>query len=298
MRKATVNGCFMVLLCLNAFAQQQTRFDLLPYAAYIDYNNAIIKNYSIIGGLYGCYGIGLKHSIEGDLAYNRIDFGEFIYAFEGQEYRTAPFKINQADITLAYSNYMVKNLKWRIGGHAIFNDDTVNDRALIVFGGLQRYRSYQYNAAIDVYASRYNNFVPELTVLQATGTFGFYVGNYFTSGNFYLETKGHYIKLSEDIGFGDTQYASVEQNISFFYKNLTLSGFFWAGYQVFGIQKDGFVAYNLAEKHLGAYGGYIRFGSGKNSSLKLEVARGRFKEFAPEPAADYLKFLAVAGITL
>jgi hypothetical protein len=283
---------------MNIFAQQQTRFDLLPYAAYIAYNNTVSKNASLVGGIYGFYGIGLKHTLEIDAAYNRIDFDEFIYEFEGQEYRSEPFTIKQGDITLAYSNYTVKNLKWRIGGHAIFNDDFFNDKAIIVFGGLQRYRAYQYNAGIDVYHSWYNNFIPELNVLQVTGTFGFYLGNYFTSGNFYAETKGHYIKLSEDIGFGDTQYASVKQSLSYFYKRLTLSGFIWVGYQVFGIQKDGFVVYNLAEKHLGAFGGYVKFGLSQKSSLKLEVAQGRFKEFGSEQAADYLKFLAVAGITL
>jgi hypothetical protein len=296
--KKIIFSLFIILPGINVFAQQQTRFDLLPYASYINYNNAVIKNSSIIGGIYGYYGIGLKHNIEADAAYNRIDFDEFVYEIEGREYRSEPFSINQADITLAYSNYTLKNLKWRIGSHAIFNDDSFNDKAFIVFGGLQRYRLYQYNAGIDVYASWYNNFVPELNVLQVSGTFGFYVGNYFTSGNFYAETKGHYIKLSEDIGFGNTQYASVEQSLSYFYKNLTLSGFFRVGYQVFGIQKDGFVVYNLAEKHLGAYGGYIKFGLSKKSSLKLEVAQGRFKEFGSDQVANYLKFLAVAGITL
>jgi hypothetical protein len=213
--KKVILSLFISLLTINAFAQRQTRFDLLPYASYINYNNAVIKNSSIIAGLYGYYGAGLKHTIEGDVAYNRIKFDEFFYEFEGREYRTEPFTINQADITLIYSNYMLNNLKWRFGSHAIFNNDSLTDKSFIVFGGLQRYRPYQYNAGIDVYVSWYNNFTPAITVLQATGTFGFYFGNYFTSGNFYAETKGHYIKLSEDIGFGDKQYASVEAFLIF-----------------------------------------------------------------------------------
>lgn len=296
--KKIILSLFISLLTINAFAQRQTQFDLLPYASYINYNNAVIKNSSIIAGLYGYYGAGLKHTIEGDVAYNRINFDEFIYEFEGREFRSEPFTINQADITLIYSNYMLNNLKWRFGSHIIFNDDSFNDNAFTVFGGLQRYRPYQYNAGIDVYVSWYNNFTPAITVLQATGTFGFYFGNYFTSGNFYAETKGFYIKLSEDIGFGDKQYASVEQSLSYFYKNLTLGGYIWAGYQVFGIQKDGFVVYNLAEKHLGAYGALVKFGLSEKSTLKFEVSRGRFKEFGSDQIANYLTFLVIVGFNM
>ena len=68
--------------------------------------------------------------------------------------------------------------------------------------------------------------------------------------------------------------------------------------ELFGIQKDGFVVYNLAEKHLGAYGASIKQGLSSKSSLKLEVSRGRFKELGADEISTSLKFLVIAGFTL
>jgi hypothetical protein len=288
----------LLIFLMTFSAQAQNRFDLLPYASYLKYDNTFRKDMSLIGGVYGYYGLGLKHSFEGDVAYTKIDFKEFIYNFEGQDYRLEPFTINQLDMTLLYTNYTLTNLSVRLGSHVIISDDSLTNGSLIFFGGLKRYRPYQYNAAIDFYASLYERYAPRLEVYQVSGTFGFYFGNYFTSGNFYAETKGHYIELSDDIGFGGKKFASVEQSLSYYYKNLTLSGFIWAGYQVFGIQKDGFVVYNLAEKHLGAYGASIKQGLSSKSSLKLEVSRGRFKELGADKISTSLKFLVIAGFTL
>ncbi len=287
-----------VLVIQNSLtAQTKTVVHTLPYVSFANYNEAFFKENALVGGVYNYFGFGIKHSLEADAGYTRIRFGSRRLLIDGFEYRTEDFRINQFDLTLAYTNYQLTNLLWRVGTHLIFTDDELTDQSYVIFAGLKRYRPKEYNAGIDVFGSFYNNYQPNLKALQVSGTFGFYFGNFFTYGGFYAETKGHYIRLSDDVGFGETQYPSVRQSLSYFYKKLTVEGFWWAGFQAFAVQNDGFVVYNLAERHLGAVGGAIKFVLGKNASLKLKYARGRFKELGAEAVVKSHTVTVVGGIS-
>ncbi len=132
--------------------------------------------------------------------------------------------------------------------------------------------------AIDFYESFYQDFSPTLKVFQATATFGFNFGNYFTTGKFYAETKGFYVRLSDDVGFQDKQYPSVKQSLFYYHKKLTLEGFVWTGFQIYAVRNDGFVVFNLTEKYLGAFGGSVQYMLNRKTSLKFKIARGKFKE--------------------
>lgn len=293
---------FIISLAMAAIpyfvvAQNATRTDVLPYGGYLNYQNTFAKEYSFVTGAYGYFGYGLHHSFEGDFSFTRINYGEEIDTVGMRRLVSRPINIDQFDITFVYSNYSLTNLKLRAGLHAIFSEDDLTNQSYIVFGGIQRYRSYRYNAGVDVYASFYNNYIPDFTALQFTATFGFYFGNYFTYGSFYSETRGHYIQLSEDVGFTDKEFASIEQSLYFTRDKVTLQAFLWSGFQVFGVQKDGFVVFNLGERHLGAYGGSIKYAFTKKSSLKLAVARGRFKEVGLDEIASSLNFTLLLGYT-
>jgi len=86
------------------------------------------------------------------------------------------------------------------------------------------------------------------SVFQISPKFGFYVGDYYSYGSFYLETRGYYIRLSDDVGFGKN-FLSAEQKISYSYKNFVLSLSGWLGEQSFAVKNNGFVVYNLSEKY-------------------------------------------------
>jgi hypothetical protein len=247
--------------------------------------------------MYGYYGVGLKHSFEAEASFTQINFGTRDFQIGEEVIRFNSFNINQLDITAVYNNFQLSNLQLRGGIHTIFTDDSLTNNALIIFGGIKRYRSSIYNAGIEFYGSFYNNYVPNLKVLQITATFGFNFGNYFQSGSFYAETKGHYIKLSEEVGFGETQFPSVQQSLFYYYKRLTLGAFFWAGYQLFAIQNDGFVVYNLAERHLGAYGGSFKYAISTKASIKLKISRARFKELGLDEIVKSTSVVLIAGLS-
>lgn len=287
----------MLVIQNSLTAQSKTVVHTLPYVSLANYNGAFFKENAFVGGVYNYFGFGIKHSLEADASYTRIRFGSRLLLIDGFEFRTQDFRINQFDLTLAYTNYQLTNLLWRIGTHLIFTDDQLTDRSYVFFAGLKRYRSNEYNAGLDIFGSFYNNYEPNLRVLQVTGTFGFYFGNFFTYGGFYAETRGHYIRLSDDVGFCETQYPSVRQALSYYYKKITVEGFWWAGFQAFAVQNDGFVVYNLAERHLGAVGGAVKFILGKKASLKLKFAQGRFKELGADAVVKSNTVTVVGGIS-
>lgn len=284
------------LICIlaagPALAGQETptKLQVFPYAGYLTYQDTVAKEAMTVGGLYGYYGYGLCHSFEGDVGLSRIRYG--------QTPTTEAYNLDQVDATLVYNNYSVANLKLRGGAHTLFSDDDATDGAYVLFGGLSHYQVYEYDLGVDAYLSVYDAYVPDsLWVVQVTGTAGFCFGDYPTYGSFYTRTRGHYIHLSDDVGYGDQSFTSVEQSLSYYYQNLTLEAFVWVGSQVFGVQKDGFVVYNLAEKNERAYGGTVTYALGERSTVKLEASRVRFRELGGSDTAHALRFMLMVSYT-
>jgi len=297
MRKKIIS-LILSLIPIGLFSQSLTTAYVLPYFSLTNYTQTFQKDNAITGGLYAYYGLGLKHSLEGDISYSNIHYRNLTQDVMGRHFRTRSFNLRQADITAIYTNLQFSNLKWRIGVHTIFSNDSLTNNGIILFAGINRYRTKYYNAGIDVYASFYRDYTPELKVLQVTGTFGFNFGNYFTTGSFYMETKGIYIRLSDEIGFNGKQFPSVKQSLFYYRKRITLSVYFWTGFQVFAVRNDGFLVFNLAEKHLGAWGGSVRYDMSKKSSLTVKIAGGRFKELGLDGIAHSYNVALIAGYTL
>jgi len=296
--KKIIISAILFMLSQGIFAQAKSSKYALPYFSFTRYSNTFQKDFAVTGGLYGYYGYGLKHSFESDLSYTAIHFDNLSQMINGQHFNSPAFTINQADITFIYTNYQLTNLNWRAGAHAIFTDDALTNNGFIIFSGLKRYRSNYYSAAVDVYGSFYNAYSPNLNVLQVDGTFGFYFGNYFTTGSFFAETKGSYIELSDDIGFGKTQFPSVKQSLFYYRKNFTLEAFLWTGFRVFAVTNSGFVVFNLAEKHLGALGGSLKYALNNKASLKLKITHGRFKELGLDDISKSFTIALLGGYSL
>ncbi len=276
----TVMACAPV-----AWAQTATRWDVLPYAGAFDYSDTLTKQDSSVVGAYTYFGYGANHSVEADVSLTRI-------CYDG----AAMSRIDQTDVVLAYSNYQVLDTKFRVGVHAIVSDDDATQGA-VLFGGIHHYQPDQYSLGIDAYYSNYPDYVPDLDVYQATGTFGIYLADPLKQGRWYSETRGHAIRLSKDIGYSEETFFSGGQALSYFYRNWTLQVFAWVGKQVFSVQKDGFVVYNLAEKHQGALGGSIKWAFSKKSALKLELTQSRFKELGNPDTAHSTKVMVLLGHT-
>lgn len=268
----------VVLLAVPVMATTNTRLDIIPYVGGIKYTDTVSKDSSTIAGLYGYYGIGAEHSIEGDASWMRIDYDSATLS-----------KINQYDTTLIYTNYGILDWKWRAGAHLIISDDKSSEGTVLV-GGLHNYEPSRYSRGVDVYFSRYDDYDPGLDIQQVTGTWGFYLRQFPTT---YIKAQGHYIHLSDEIGFNKQHFSSGELSLVHPIQDWTITVFGWAGQQVFGIQKDGFVAYNLPEKHQGAYGGSLQYTVSPASSIRLEFIQKHFKELGSSEDARASQLLLI-----
>lgn len=262
------------VIIIPTFLFGSTRLTLYPYGALLNYSNTQSKTNSVVSGLYGYFGIGRHHAFEGDLHFTKINHGASVSPFIDD----MSYEIDQRGLTLAYSNYSIRNVRLQLGTHIIKSDDALTHDTQVLFGGFQYYRPYLFNVAINGYQSFYDNYSPSFVARQLTTSFGFYFGNYFTYGQFYSETKANVIDLSEDIGFGEKRFYSIEQSLTFMRDKWSFEAFLWTGARAFAVQNDGFIVYNLAEKHLSAVGGAITRQISDPLSLTLSYTRGRFKE--------------------
>ncbi len=257
------------------------------YGSYIDYSSSAVKDDGYIGGIYGYAGIGLEHSIEGEIDYTKINY-------------TGSGSLKQWDFTVLYTNYSVKNTKVRIGGHYISSDDSATDGGIILTGGYEFYTLNSYNYSIDIALSYYDNYNIEKTYIRniyrgmgrgsfsyTTNTTGLWVyqispkfGYSFpgtSAGDIYLETRGYYIRLSDDVGFGKN-FFSVEGSLNIDAGMFGFNLYGWIGEQEFAVKKYGFAVYNLSEKYKNGFGASIRYKISENSSITVGLKRETFKE--------------------
>jgi hypothetical protein len=288
--RLTIGVYFLMVLPVNARAQTSTKTSLYPYFGFLDYGKTQAKSQASVTGIYGYYGRGANHSLEGDVSFMRIKYD---YAGNASDYT-----VTQADMTLVYANYALSNWKIRGGMHGIVSDDVLTDKAYVLFAGVSRYKTYSYEAGVEVYASVYGNYTPDaLHAVQVTATGGFYFGDFYKYGSFFARTRGHYIRLSDDVGFGEKSIGSIEQSLSYYRGPWTLEGYAWFGAQVFGVQNSGFVVKNLAEKHTGDVGGSVQYAFNDKWTAKLDASYGRFQELNQAGTSRLRRYLFMLGYT-
>jgi len=253
----------VVLLTVPVMAATETRLDLVPYGGSVQYTGTAIKDSSTIAGLYAYYGLGAEHTIEGDASWTRIDYDS-----------ATLHEIDQYDTTFIYSNYGILDWKWRAGAHLITSDDKPTEGAILL-AGLHNYEPSRFSRGVDIYLSRYDDYAPKLDVQQISGSWGFYPKQFPQT---YIKIQGHYIHLSDEIGFDQQNYGSGELSLVQTIQDWTIMVFGWAGQQVFGVQKDGFAAYNLPEEHQGAYGASASYTVSPTSAVKVEFVQKHFEE--------------------
>ncbi len=293
----------VLLIFTFAYGTEPVRFDAMVYGGSINYSNSEVKDYGYYLGLYGYIGIDNLHSLEGSINYTYIDY------LNGSD-------LNQFDYTALYTNYSIPEVKIKAGIHYIDSDDKATDNGIVLFGGGEIYEPYKKNAGIDFAYSYYRDYnvaktstysfmrrrftsttnSTGLSVFQISPKFGFYIGDYYNYGSFYLETRGYYIRLSDDVAFGKN-FFSVEQNVSYFYKNFVLSLSGWIGEQTFAVKKDGFVVYNLSEKYKSGFSASIKYIMDERSSVTAGVSQDRFKEIGSAKTTRATTLFFTFGVT-
>ncbi|WP_457641202.1 hypothetical protein [Persephonella sp.] len=290
----------VLLIFSLAYGSEPVRYDTVIYGGSINYSGSEIRDYGYYMGIYGYLGVGYTYSLEGSINYTNIKY------LDGGN-------LNQFDYTALYTNYPTGNSKVKAGIHYINSDDQATDNGVVFFIGTEIYEPYKKNAGVDFVYSYYKNYNVDktyikrglnsfisnntgLSVYQISPKFGFYLGDYYSYGSFYLETRGYYIRLSDDVAFGQN-FLSVEQNISYFYKNLTLNLSGWIGKQTFAVKNNGFVVYNLSEKYESGYSASVKYIFNKQSSVTAGINQDRFKEINSTTTTKVTSLFLTFGVT-
>ncbi|MDQ7055329.1 MAG: hypothetical protein Q9M89_02020 [Persephonella sp.] len=258
------------------------------YGSYMDYSSSAVKDDGYIGGVYGYAGIGLEHSVEVEIDYTKINYPQAVEA------------LKQWDFTVMYTNYSVRNTKIRIGGHYINSDDSATDGGIILTGGYEFYTIRSYSYGLDIALSYYDNYNIEKTYIRSlyrgmgrsplsytTTTTGLWVYQISpklsysfpetAAGDVYLETRGYYIRTSDDVGFGKN-FFSVECSLNLDTGIFEFNLYGWIGEQEFAVKKYGFAVYNLSEKYKNGFGASIKYKMSEKSSVTVGIKRETFRE--------------------
>ncbi|WP_029520932.1 hypothetical protein [Persephonella sp. IF05-L8] len=287
-----------------AYGIENINYDAMVFGGYLNYSNSEAKDYGYYMGLFGYMGINNQHTLEGSVSYTNIKY------LDGGT-------LNQFDYTGLYRNYSLPNTQIKAGLHYISSDDKATDGGIIFLVGGELYEQYKRNIGVDFSYSYYGNYeinktytymrgkfssttvtktISGLSVFQVSPKLGFYIGDYYNYGSFYLETRGYYIGLSDDVGFGKN-FLSIEQNISYYYKEFTLSLSGWIGEQTFAVKNDGFVVYNLSEKYKSGYAFSIGYNMNKKTRISAGISQDRFKEINSTKTSELTSLFFTLGAT-
>jgi hypothetical protein len=253
--KKTLLSIISALLITNlpvpaAVAADKNYFYLSTYSTPFFYHNSLTKKNGISVGTYG-YFSSPGHFLEGKLNYSDYEFSSS--------------RISGYDAVLSYTNYQLANTGLKIGTNLLGTSYADNDQGAVLFTGVKYFTSFNINLGVDFYTSFYRMYNNQQPVFQFTPSAGINIGD------FYLETKGYYIKLPEEAIIENKDMLSVEGALTYSYNNLfSIEGSGWIGDQAFAVRNSGFTVYNVPEKHFAGYG--LAFNYSFSKQLKASVS--------------------------
>lgn len=290
---------FFFLVTGGLFGKTHTRTTIKPYGAYMNYQRALFKNWAYSTGGYLYLGYGTANSFELDGSFTHFDIvNTYLYIdSDGNPVTLLLNDFNQKDFTLVYTNYSLNRLKMRTGLHYLLTDDETSNGSFALILGLNRYAPYYYSIGVDLFASFYRNNEPQLTVYQASPYAGYYFGDYFSYGSFYLGSELNFIYISQEIGWNKTTFLAAKPSLTYYYKKLSLTGYLWLGSQTYALRNGGFVLMYLPEKWTGGWGVSATLQPGTRFSFSLKISRENFEELFNPARANVLTALTSFGIT-
>jgi len=265
-------------------ATAQSQWDALFHASGLSYSDSQVKGDGYVTGFYGTYGTGWKHLVGVGATRTRINH------LDG-------WQLQQGDLSAAYSLFGAR-ASGRVGAHLVLSNDSLTDRGLVLFGGVNAYKVGVWNVGAEVAWSSYPDYGDGLNVTQAAPTVGFTSVNASGTRSVGVTLRGYIIHLSEETGLEGQDFISAEAGVSFRSGPLTLSGYAWGGEQAFAVRNAGFLTFNLSELHTGGYGGGLRWVLSPRSALSAGVYIERFQDLEFSGDAKVRTFSISLGFTL
>ncbi len=280
---------FVILLLLIAVtASAQTKKTLAPYLAMVEFSDTEDKQSAVNLGMYGYYGWD-THSLEADLGLTTFSYTRQDTIFtRGGRYSTQPITFTQQDLTLVYSNYSLKNWKFRTGLHYLSTPDADSDGSLALIGGIGYFRPYYYNIDLDGYYLM----MPNQTVMQLSPRVGYLFGDYFSYGSFQIRLGADLIRHEDATVFEDSDFYSGIGELYYYKGKLTASFKVDYGLQYLGLKNNGFLLMYAEERFTASYVAGIEYGISKRSTLMSSVTYRSFNEADnPQQTSTSLGFL-------
>jgi hypothetical protein len=254
------------------FVGEGPSITVLPSLSWLDYGPESIKAHGDAKGVYASTNYGVRLF---EVSYDRTEI----------TFRSG-FELKQNDYTFKYTDYWTEGVGYSIGGHFIQSNDATTDIVTTIITGLKWYELDKWNADLDVFISRYEQFRPDLTVLQLSGRYG----KYWTKRSDYTvrtEVAGHFINTSEDV-VGTRNLFSGELHLSVDSGRMGMSVFGWGGRQVFPVRNGGFIIFNLGDKRLGGYGGELRTKLTRNAVVTARVSNEHVRDVVSDQFTNQL----------
>lgn len=233
-------------------------FGGMPYYSHLDYGQGSVKNQGQIIGFYG-YASTTFDMVEVGIDSTEIDF-------------RSGFQFHQEDYTVVWNNYSIKNFRWRAGTHYMSsNDDRTSEGVVGILGA--HYSQDRWELGTDFYTTYYRNFGPALTMLQVSPHI------VFPYGPCKGELRGHYIHSDRDLGLGKRDFLSIEARMSQDIGKINYGAYGWGGEQTFAVRNDGFVVFNLTEKHRAGFGGEVSYKFTDHTKITGRGGQELFSDF-------------------
>ncbi len=261
-----------MMLALAAGAAEKTRVDALAYYGTRSYRSSDVKDDAELWGIYGYIGHGLNHLVEFEVDGATVEYDD------GTQLR-------QWDYTTVYTNFSIPSWKLRTGFHALKSDDGFTDGGITGLVGAHYYVLGKWEAGVDGFVSRYEDYDPDLRVWQLSPHVGL---SLWRRGDAALTSDlwGHWIALNEDVGLGERNFRSVEEKLSLIRGRARVSLSGWYGDQTFAVRDGGFTVYNLAEEHTGGFGVEFQYLVGSRSAVRLKATREYFEDFGSDEHSE------------
>ena len=266
---------FLVFLSFNikSLYAVETETRMSFYGAPLTYNDSSVKDKGYYLGTYLYYGYGLDHLFEGEIDYTYIKY-------------KSKFGFKQTDFSFAYTNFAIKNYKFRLGGHFIRNNeykifpDLNTNNGITGFVGIYKYKLYIWEIGIEGYTTYYNDYKvnnKKLFVYQGNLMFSYGFGNFYKTGRAYIILKPYILTFSESPTDKNTYY-SVDASITYYKGLWALSAFGYYGKIMFPVKNSGFLVFNTAEERNYGYGASIRYIFTPKSSVSVSINQESFKD--------------------
>ncbi|MFT4553746.1 MAG: hypothetical protein ACI9S8_002387 [Chlamydiales bacterium] len=257
------------------------KLDVVPYLGYLKYHNNTTKDTATVFGVYEYIGYGLEHLVELSQDYTKID-----------QMNTDNYK--QLDFTAVYSNFSIPSWKMRVGGHYIDNNDVNSNHTWTGILGAHYIGSYDFDAGLDGFVSKYMARTPTLWVYQFSPHLGIPFWKEATS-SWRNDISGNWIYHSENTGLADRHFYSVEETVHYYWDSWTLGANAWLGKQSFAVRKGGFAVFNLAEEYTGGFGAEIKYALDLKTALTFKINREEFKEISTDTKTKVENFMFMLG---